>query len=256
MAIRYFALHDNDEKLRKKGAFEIKENEQQSYNEKGYGIFMTFNSFEGERRKKENVTKICFWACDIDEGSKDEQLQRINALTIKPNIIVESKNGFHCYWKAKNGSKENYEKIEKGIIKKLNGDRHCKDPLRLLRVPFMYHNKDKDNPYMVTIKKAEKKSFDELQMLYYFGEKEEKRKQQKSNDLKDCDLKDYEKIFKIRNINKGERNSYLFWVLNRLKDNNLSNGEIRQIIEHLNSCLVDRLSDLEIQQLLRGSKIV
>ena len=93
-------------------------------------------------------------------------------------------------------------------------------------------------------------------MLYYFGEKEEKRKQQKSSDLKDCDLKDYEKIFKIRNINKGERNSYLFWVLNRLKDNNLANGEIRQIIEHLNSCLVDRLSDLEIQQLLRGSKIV
>ena len=256
MAIRYFAFHDNDVKLKNRGAFEIREDEQKFYNEQGYGIFMTFNSFAGERRKKENVTEICFWACDIDEGSKEEQLQRINALMIKPNIVVESKNGFHCYWKAKNATKENYETIEKGIIKKLNGDKHCKDPLRLLRVPFMYHNKDKDSPYLVTIKKAEKRSFEESQMLYYFGEKEEKKKEYTTRDLKDCELKDYEIIFKIKNIGKGERNSYLYWVLNRLKDSNLSNNEVRQIIEHLNHCLVDSLDELEVKQLLRGSKII
>lgn len=254
MSIRYFVMKDAENE--NKDCREVKTPaECKKYNQKGYGVFMTFNTFKGTRRLAENVTEICFWACDIDEGTKEEQMKRINALVIKPSIIIESKKGFHCYWKAKNATIKNYGKIEKGIIKKLNGDTHCKDPLRLLRVPNYYHLKDKNNPYLITVKYAENKSFEEQDMLYYFGIKEQKRKVFKGK-LNLTNLQDYEKYFKINQVCKGERNAYLFWVLNRLIDNGLPDTEIRQVIEHLNSCLSDSLSECEVNQLLRGKKIL
>ena len=111
---------------------EVKESQCSYYNQKKYGVFMTFNTFEGARRLKENLKEICFWACDIDKGTKEEQFQRIKQLILKPNIIVESKNGFHCYWRAKDGTKENYQKIVKGIIKKLGADESAKGSVKFI----------------------------------------------------------------------------------------------------------------------------
>lgn len=254
MSMRYFAMRDAEGV--KKDCHEIKQTECAQYNKKHWGIFMTVNTFSGKNRRIENIEEICYWLCDIDDIPKEQQLRKIDSLAIKPNIIVESKRGFHCYWRAKNGTLENYERIERGIIKKLNGDAHCKDPVRLLRVPFFYHWKDIDNPYLITIKHAEKKSFDEQEMLYYFAEKETQIRRSFDFNLSGYQLSDYERIFKIHSVTKGSRNSYLFWVLNRLLDKNVSNGEITSIMHHLNSQLADSLSSLEINQMLRGKRVI
>ena len=138
---RLFAIHDYDNKLKRKGAFEIKPEEVQELNKQGYGIYMCVNEFNGAR-KIENLQKINFWIADLDSGTKLDMINRIEELVLQPSIIVETKKGYHCYWKAENATFENYTEIEKGLIKKLNADKACKDVTRLLRFPTSYHMKN------------------------------------------------------------------------------------------------------------------
>ena len=258
MTIRLFVMRDADTANR-----DCKEvstiAECREYNKKGYGVFMTFNTFEGKRRLAKNVTKICFWACDIDGGDKDKQLEKINKLVLRPSIIVESCNGFHCYWRAKDATIENYEKIERGIIKKLDADPAAKDPARLLRLPEFYHLKNPDKPFLVKIYEKNKTVYSEEWMLYYFAEKETKTQRQYTTSY--ADISEYtnpdnwERIFKLSSIVKGERNNYLFWIMNRLIDKGLPQDAIKETLIGMNRMLTDPLSDEEITQLLKGKRI-
>lgn len=256
MSIRKFVMKDQEVEF--KDCHEVKTFEEcKQYNAKGYGVFMTFNTFVGERRLAENVTEICFWACDIDGGNKEEQLERINSLAIKPTIIIESCNGYHCYWAAKDGTVENYERIEKGIIKRLDADPKAKDPSRLLRMPGFYHLKDINKPFLVKVHSANKQSYSEDLMLYYFAEKEKQKEKidYTVNPSEYTNPENWERIFKISQIVKGERNSYLYWVMRRLEDANCSSGDIKYCIEGMNRMLSQPLKDCEIKSLLRGRRI-
>ena len=75
---RIYALHDYDENLKRKGAFEINETQIEEFNKLGYGIYWTLNEYKG-RRLAQNITKIKYWIADIDEGTKEEQLKRIQS---------------------------------------------------------------------------------------------------------------------------------------------------------------------------------
>ena len=264
-----FALHDYDEELKKKGAIDITrfvldvgrtDDVAGRGNKKGYGIFWVLNDFEGAR-KKENLTKINYWFCDIDKGTKAEQLKRIKSLLIQPSFVVETKNGYHCYWAVEGeATLENFERIEEALIKLLDGDVHCKDPLRLLRSPGFYHMKDPDAPFMVDFVEGlgSDRYYTEKQMLDVFCYKKEDTKPlpvpkvylTSQSDF--LDENKWEKIFKLSNIYKGNRNGtltrYTFW----LKDEGLSPSEIRYVITGINKKLTDPLPEREIEQLLRS----
>lgn len=261
-----FALHDNDEKLKLKGQiditkkfFDIQEGDIAGRgNKKGYGIFWVVNDFEGSR-KKENLTKINYWYCDIDEGSKPEQIERLKRLLIPPSFIIETKNGYHCYWAVKgDATLENFEKIEAKLIELLHGDKHCKDPLRLLRCPGYYHMKNPKEPFLCDLVEdfGSERSYTEAQMLDWLCYKKETPKINKQKvQFRDSDFLDennWERIFKISEIYKGNRNGmltrYTFW----LKDEGLSSFEIDYIIRGINNKLVEPLPDREIEQLLRS----
>lgn len=262
-----FALHDSDDRLKAKGAIDITkyvhdlsrvEDDAGRGNKKGYGIFWVINDFKGAR-KKENLTKINFWYCDIDEGSKEEQIKRINNLLIQPSFLVETKNGFHCYWGVKgDASLENFEKIEGKLIELLNGDRHCKDPLRLLRCPGYYHMKNPKEPFLCDIVPGlgSERAYTEAQMLDWLCYKKEtpktKHPQWDGSNSDFLDENNWERIFKISEIYKGNRNGtlarYTFW----LKDIGLSSFEIDYIIRGINSKLIEPLPAREIDQLLRS----
>ena len=81
---RLFAIHDNSEELKQKGAFEITKSDIKVLNSQGYGIFFIPNEFEGAR-KIENCKKVNFWIADIDEGTKEEMLESIKKLILKPS---------------------------------------------------------------------------------------------------------------------------------------------------------------------------
>lgn len=162
----------------------------QSENEAGMGIFVTINGFNG-RRVKECLTSINAWAIDLDEGSKQEQVDRISRSPLVPTMIVESKNGFHVWWAAKDGSIENYNQIVgERLVPFFGADKNAKDVCRLLRMPGFYHMKDPQNPFLVTIKLWNPRMYTEAEMLRLFPEKQ---KPKINNHVKKIERKDWDK---------------------------------------------------------------
>lgn len=263
-----FALHDYDDKLKAKGAIDLTKfvldasrtrDDCTIGNRKGYGIFWVVNDFEGAR-KKENLKKINYWFCDIDSGSKEEQKKRIDDLLIPPSFVIETKNGYHCYWGVEgDASLENFEKIEEELIKLLDGDKHCKDPLRLLRCPGYYHMKQPAHPFFIDFVDGlgSNRTYTEGQMLNWLckdnKEPEKIKLKYIGGDKSDfLDENKWEKIFKPSEIYKGNRNGmltrYTFW----LKDEGLSSREIEYIIRGINNKLTEPLPERELNQLLRS----
>ena len=74
-----------------------------SLHEQGYNIFFGVNPRPPSKQKTQQDIRdiICLWL-DIDskniEGGKEIAKKRINEFLLPPNIIVDSGNGFHCYW--------------------------------------------------------------------------------------------------------------------------------------------------------------
>jgi hypothetical protein len=134
-------------------------------NAEGYGIFHVVNDYEG-RRVVENLKRINYWYADLDTGTKEEQLERI-AKHLKPTRVVETKKGFHVYWKAIDATLGNWERIVKrGVVPALEADPRASDPLRLLRVPGFYHHKGE--PYLVRTVAQADVAYRETQMLDAF----------------------------------------------------------------------------------------
>jgi hypothetical protein len=151
----YQALHDSDEKNNPPVVFRGTE-EAKKLNEKGYGIFGTVNSFHSWRVSSD-LERLNFWYCEIDKGTKEQQMGRIKNF-LRPTFIVESKNGYHCYWGIKQelikiyGHEKAvavYREINKRIVKKLDGDTNPIDVSRILRVPGFYHCKNPNDRFMV-----------------------------------------------------------------------------------------------------------
>lgn len=264
-----WALHDFDEKLKGKGAINITkqihdltrlEDDATRGNRKGYGIFWVVNEMKNEfgARKVENLKKINYWYCDIDDGTKEEQKKRIEELLIPPSFVVETKKGYHCYWGVKGSATlENFTKIEEKLIELLNGDKHCKDPLRLLRCPGYYHMKHPAHPFLCQIVEGfgSDKEYTESQMLNWLcREKDVKQKLPKYKGSKSDFLNEdrWEKIFKISDIVKGTRNGTLTQYTYWMKDVGFNSSEIRYIIEGINNKLIEPLPKRELEQLLRS----
>lgn len=126
-----------------------------------YGIFQTVNEYDNER-KTEKLTKINYWFCDLDSkfgDSKKAMLLRLASTKKRPTFIVETKNGFHCYWQLKNpiivtdenraDAVERFKAIEEGLVKRFNADPARTDAVGLLRYPYRLHWKKPSDPYAI-----------------------------------------------------------------------------------------------------------
>lgn len=125
-------------------------------NEMGCGIYFTPNPCSGGR-KETDVTSIEWVYCDIDGGDKVSQDVLIKDAPIPPDMIIESKNGYHLYWKCHCGRGE-FDQIIAGIIIYFNADKAISSTNEVLRFPGFYHCKvDKNNvsgePFKINIVK-------------------------------------------------------------------------------------------------------
>jgi len=161
------------------------------YNEKGFGIFWCPNMNTEADDQGRIAREACrvrdkdinFWYCDIDEGTKKEQWLRIKKSPLRPSLLVETKNGFHMYWKVDKATTENFAIIEKRIIQSFNADRRAKDIVRLLRMWSFNHWKDANDPFLIAIKILNmKRKYTENQMLEAFPPSESELKSLKNND--------------------------------------------------------------------------
>ncbi|OPZ79394.1 MAG: hypothetical protein BWY78_00068 [Alphaproteobacteria bacterium ADurb.Bin438] len=250
---KLWAIDDTKQHI---GCKKVTFNQAKQLNEQNFGIFFTPNDFDGAR-KTENLSKINYWYADIDEDTKENQFNLISKLVLYPSCIVETKKGFHLYWKALNPTIDNFEKIEKGIIKKTKSDRACKDVTRLLRCPNFYHCKDPVNKFLIKVIHNSDKAYTEEQMLFHFRLPPEK-KLVYSNCNKDLDFyknpDNWEKVYKLNKISKGGRNNMLKDQVYKSYMQGFRGDDLITHALNLNSKLSEPLPRWEVINMTRGLK--
>lgn len=130
----------------------------QKLNRQGYNIYFSVNPRPRNKNKKQKFIKdiICLWL-DVDaknfDGGKEEALGRIKDFPIRPNIIVDSGNGYHAYWildeplinRTEQQSLE-IQQILNGLINTIGADRRRKNFDSLMRLPGTLNVKKPENP--------------------------------------------------------------------------------------------------------------
>ena len=263
MDTRLFALFDDKEKkyvCRKKR--EITFAAAKKVNSLGYGIFFTPNPCIG-RLLEENVVSINWWFIDIDDGTKEEMLKRIKTSPVPASVIVETKRGYHAYWRAKNGTKEKFRTIEQGLINYFGGDNAVKNPNRLMRMPNYYHMKDPDNPFLIKIIEQNDNAYTETLMELAFVpiKAVKKVKFKNTEEVKIEGFRSEETLIKYfcSKLNgdlscfvaDSGRRTYLLQMIGRLKRHyNYSFEERSKIIHIINRHFACPLDDDEVETVL------
>lgn len=239
-------LYAIDDKKRTKGVFECNEEKARKLNADGYGIFFTPNSFNGARRA-ENIKKINYWYIDIDKCNKEDAFKKLLKSPALPTFIIETKNGYHVYWKAINATVDNFEDIEKRLIYKFNADPAVKDLPRLLRMPS--YNHCKEEPFLINIVHKTEISYSEKQMMFAF--KREPKKQYKPITTSDFRCVSPEKLLKPQYIHGGERNCKIFKKGIFLKRLGASEYETTELLRWLNQNISEPLEQSELETIIK-----
>lgn len=102
--------------------------------------------FETNKSRK-RVNGLGSWVLWIDIDQK-EYLP-----PIPPSILVETKNGFHAYYILEEFITDikELEALNKALSKVSKGDSSW-DAVHYLRVPYTWHRKDPNDPYLITVK--------------------------------------------------------------------------------------------------------
>jgi len=146
------------------------------FNAQGFGIFHTVNEFNGPRRL-EHIKHVRAWAVDIDDGTKDEQLHRLERSPLIPSTVVESKRGFHAYWKAKDATVKLFKLIVRRLVEFFQGDKNAMDLARVLRTPGYWHQKNPAEPFLVRVVHKQNVAYTERQMVEAFPASAEELKE-------------------------------------------------------------------------------
>lgn len=122
-----------------------------------------------------NLERIRFWFCELDTGSKADQVARLRRAPLLPTVVVESARGYHAYWAAADATEGTWKRIVRwGIVPALGGDPKATDVLRLLRAPGFLHLKDPTQPFLVRTVWRLDTRYSEQQMLRLFPDTQPK----------------------------------------------------------------------------------
>lgn len=141
-----------------------------TWSKKGYGTFFSVNGFPAEGRADEsrllslNGNYVDF---DTDPNMEQEEREQVIQDSIQrgletgvpsPTIITRTRKGVHMIWlypqklEPTADSIARWRDVQNRLVRCFNGDPHCKDPARILRVPGTLHLKDPSNPFRVYVK--------------------------------------------------------------------------------------------------------
>lgn len=137
------------------------------WNQKGHGIFITVNDFNGPRTK-ENLKKINCWVIDLDSGTKDEMAEKIRS-GLTPSLVVETKQGFHCWWVARDADPHYWNAIVLDRLVPFYGaDKNARDLCRVLRMPGFFHLKDPSDPFLIKKVYEHRVSYSQSQLVSFY----------------------------------------------------------------------------------------
>lgn len=235
-----YRFHDyNKELQQKEGMVWVSPGQAKWYNQQGYGIFHAVNEFFSKRRTKEELCYINYWAVDIDNGTKDDQLKLIEA-SLRPSKVIESKNGFHVYYRCKSRKPclDSYRDIvEYRLIPHFNADKRAKDVCRVLRTPDFLHWKDPNDPYKVKLLYSSDAAYTAEDMKLVF--KNNKNNVRRFNRSVDKFKKDYPKFDNVEILKKLSGTNYVRGDVFDFKPQANGNWNI-WVNNQSTSCFIDR----------------
>lgn len=156
-------VYKHNNSINRKTMVKIHESQIEKENKSG-DIYYVVNSGSD---KNDGITNFNSVFIDFDAGKDEdnnyyslEQVQdyktsfinKVNNYKIKPTFIIKTRNGYHVYWVLKdNTSLDKWNTCMNKLINKFNSDKQVNNPARLMRLPFTYWMKDRNNPYYVDI---------------------------------------------------------------------------------------------------------
>lgn len=118
-------------------------------NTDGFCVSLVVNA--GGQRDAD-ITRINAYFIDMDDGTLDAQMDKINAFPLKPSLIVVTQKSLHCYWYAKESDDAlaRFREIQKALIRHFGSDPAICNESRAMRLPGFFHNKT-DVPVKVEV---------------------------------------------------------------------------------------------------------
>lgn len=139
--------------------FEVKMDYINEANKNGNAVFFKPNF--GYKEKNVQEVKAHFVDLDLEVDSENEKsmqeqkqelLEYLKNLKVKPAFIVETKKGLHAYWLIKDGKVESFPAVQKILIDHFDkADTQITNISHALRVPGFFHMKDMNKPFFVKI---------------------------------------------------------------------------------------------------------
>ena len=116
------------------------------HNAQNRGIFFVVN-YGGQT--DDSITRINAQFVEMDDGTFEEQWQKINAFPMPPSMVIQTRKSLHVYWFVdKNADVTRFRKLQKLLVKWFGGDPACINESRVMRLPGFCHCKT-DTPVMV-----------------------------------------------------------------------------------------------------------
>lgn len=120
------------------------------------GVYFTVNISDGEGQSAHNIedTRAVF----VDDDTDSVDLEELFA-DCEPSAVVRSRNGVHVYWRTSDLELEDFEPAQKALARKLGTDGSVHDLARIMRMPGFFHQKQKRDPFLVTLEHADPDEF-------------------------------------------------------------------------------------------------
>lgn len=207
-------------------------NELREYNKDNYGVFFVVNG-GGQKKEDVKITRAHF--IEMDEGSFEEQAEKINNCPLEPSIVIKTRKSLHCYWLVDCGDIGLFEKIQNRMIAYFGSDPAVKDPSRVMRLPGFYHCKEE--PIMVNIVKFNRDvKYMQHQLMEVFPEVKEEPKARKT-------------VANTQEPISSNRHNHLISTIGSLKNRNMSDEAIKAAIITENSTrCYPPLTDFDMEQ--------
>ena len=121
------------------GKYKSIEKKLKKHNAMNRGVFFVVN-YGGDDDK--SITRINAQFVEMDDGSFEEQMAKIEAFPLPPSMIIRTRKSYHVYWFMEKGAKvERFRAIQTQLIKHFDGDPMCVNESRVMRLPGFMHCK-------------------------------------------------------------------------------------------------------------------
>ena len=121
------------------GKYKSIEEKLKKHNAMNRGVFFVVN-YGGDDDK--SITRINAQFVEMDDGSFEEQMAKIEAFPLPPSMIIRTRKSYHVYWFMEKGAKiERFRAIQTQLVKHFDGDPMCVNESRVMRLPGFMHCK-------------------------------------------------------------------------------------------------------------------